>query len=114
MPFVTGVFFWSDGFSRDGGAINNLGHLTVADSVLANKSASFGGAIASVSSVVDVPILALFNTIVSGNTANMTDGGFWNDGLLKFSRVTFADNASSGVQEAGIWNVGDLREHDQS
>ncbi len=91
-----------------------VGSNDVADSVLANNSASFGGAIASVSSVVDVPTLALSNTTVSGNTANMTGGGFWNDGLLKFSRVTFADNASPGVQEAGIRNLGDLRKHDQS
>ncbi len=80
-----------------GGAIYNLGLLTVTDSTLSGNSASFGGGIGNYGE------LELDGCTLSDNTASDYGGGIFNDNLLTMSNCTLSGNTTSGYG-GGIFN----------
>jgi len=89
--------------SSGGGGIANHGALTIADSVVANSSASDGGGIFS-----DGDTLTLTNTTVSGNTSTSSGGGiFIGGGIAQITGSTISGNTIS-TRGAGIFNDGAL------
>jgi hypothetical protein len=86
-----------------GGAILNLGTLTVAGcTVSKNTASSNGGGIANSGSDT---VLTVKNSTVSGNTATINyGGGLFNEaGMVTVSGSTLSGNVA-GFQGAGLWN----------
>ena len=96
----------SDGFaSRSaGGAIDNLGTLTLTDSTVSGNTAEYGGGI------LNDGDLTLVNSTVSGNTAAQSGGGIanFNDpgDTAKIENSTIAGNTASGGTGGGIFGAG--------
>ena len=75
----------------DGGAIYNIGILTVSTSILSgNSSSDDGGAIYS-----NVGTLTVNNSTLSGNSANTDGGAIYNLSTMTVSNSTFSGNATS-------------------
>ncbi len=80
---------WKDGEWSAGGAICNLGALSVSESQFSQNQAEFGGAIASVGAVT------ISESEFSGNAANGGGAIFnWDGGALTIMASDFADNTA--------------------
>jgi hypothetical protein len=92
-----------DGFSPEGGGIDNEGTLTISNSTISGNSAkATGGGIEN-----DSGTLTISNSTMSGNstTANGPGGGIYNDGTLTISNSTLSSNFTfSGGPGGGIYN----------
>jgi len=85
----------------DGGAIINVGTLTLTDAVVMDSVAGLdGGGISNGGS------LTLVNTLVTGNDASGEGGGIWNTGDLTLTNSTIKNNSSTWG--GGIASVGTL------
>jgi CSLREA domain-containing protein len=85
-----------------GGAIYNLGPLTVTNSTLSNNSAAnYGGAI------YNLRPLTVINSTFSGNSAGANGGGISSSGTLTVTNSTFSGN-SAGANGGGISSLGTL------
>jgi len=80
----------------DGGAIANLGALTLSNDLLDYNHATNGGAIWNAGS------LALWSTTLRDNTATGVGGAIRNDGQLSLSNCMVVDNYANAA--AGIYN----------
>lgn len=96
----------TNGFStEDGGAIQNLGRLTITDSTISNSEAVRGAGIVN----YENGRLTVIRSTVSGNTASTDGGGIYN----RRGRVTLIDSTLSGNAAAptggnggGIYSLG--------
>lgn len=89
-----------NGSGLNGGAILNLGILTVANcSITDNQAASLGGAIFSSGTIT------LLASTISNNAAALVGGAVLNRGTLTVSESTIADNTANDVG-GGIGNEG--------
>ena len=88
-----------------GGGINNLGTLTVTNSIVSGNTAGGGGGI------INLGTLTLTNSRVSGNTASDGDGGgIYNFSNMNVTNSTISGNTTSGTfaSGGGIHNFGDM------
>lgn len=89
----------TDGFSADdGGAIQNLGVLTLTDCTISNSEAVRGAGIVN----YENGRLTLIRSTVSGNTASTDGGGIYN----RRGRVTLIDTTVSGNAAAPTQGIG--------
>ncbi len=90
----SGVIAAVSGLTMTGGGIGgiqNLGTLTVADSVIMNNAAPlFGGGIFNAPGAS----LLVSRTTISGNTADYAGGGVWNEGTAVIADSTLSGNTS--------------------
>ncbi len=98
----------SDGGADGGGAVENWGQLTVANSTFSSNSAitadglgGLGGAISN----YGVGKLTVANSTFSVNRAGFGGGAIFNGGKLTVTNSSFSDNSSSGDGGA-IFSVG--------
>ena len=85
----------------DGGAIVNIGTLTLTDTVVMDSVAGLNGG-----GISNGGKLTLVNTTVTGNDASGEGGGIWNTGDLTLTDSTITNNSSSWG--GGIATVGTL------
>jgi hypothetical protein len=91
----------SGGNTNDGGAINNLGTLSVANAVFSGKAAQWGGGIANNPGAV----LQVSNSTCTGGFSANGGGGIYNGGgQLTASGDTFSNN--HGQFGGGILSIG--------
>lgn len=91
--FLNGLTVTDGASPDDGGAIQNLGALTVTDGTVSGSHASDGAGIANFENAR----LTLIRSTVSGNTASEDGGGIYNRG----GRLTGIDSTVSGNTAAG-------------
>ncbi len=99
-----------DNSAQDGGAISNGGELTITNSAFRNNSAENGGAINNHEGTVTI-----VNSTFSNNSATRTDryggqgGAIFNVGRLTITNSTFSNNSTKKISSGGaIFNVGRL------
>ena len=85
----------------DGGAIVNIGTLTLIDAVVMDSVAGLNGG-----GISNNGKLTLVNTVVTGNDAGGEGGGIWNAGDFTLTRSTVHNNSST--MGGGISSVGTL------
>ncbi|MFZ1640435.1 MAG: Calx-beta domain-containing protein [Candidatus Contendobacter sp.] len=96
----------SSGSGNNGGAIDNQGALTVANSTLSGNRASYGGGIHNSSTGA----LTVTNSTLSGNVGTVFGGGIYNPGAtgaLTVTNSTLSGNRAT-YYGGGIYNVGTL------
>lgn len=82
-----------------GGAIHNLGSLSLTNSIVSNSQANWGGGIATAGSLV------LSGSTVFDNTSDSA-GGIYNGGTLTITNSTISSNTADNA--GGIYNEGAL------
>ena len=99
-----------DNSAQDGGAISNGGELTITNSAFRSNSAENGGAINNHEGTVTIA-----NSTFSNNSATRTDryggqgGAIFNVGRLTITNSTFSNNSTKKISSGGaIFNVGRL------
>ena len=94
--------------TADGGAIYDLGTVTLTDSTVSGNSASAGGGIENTGPVI------LTNSTMSGNSASYWGGGIMNDmATVTLTNSTVSGNSATGMsfgggQGGGVINFGTL------
>src|SRR5579859_641787 len=84
-----------------GGAVTNLGALTItASTLLSNTSLGGGGAISNTG------MLVILNTTLGANASGGAGGALFNNGQAKLNFVTLADNSAAG--DGGLITTGVL------
>ena len=87
----------------DGGAIVNVGTLTLTDSIVSGSVAGLDGG-----GISNTGTLTLVNTTVIDNEATGEGGGIWNTGDLTLTNSTIRSNGSSwggGIASIGTMNM---------
>ncbi len=86
-----------------GGAIRNLGHLTLSNSVLVSNTAQSQGG-----SVYNTGVMSIAHTLIDASTALGSGGGIRNAGTLTLDTSLVTHNSASGGSGGGIRNTGGL------
>lgn len=95
---LTGSTLADNRAASDGGAIRNAGNLTIGSTTIAgNTSDGLGGGISSLGP------LEIFNSTISGNTAhgNLGGGLYHQNGTATLTNVTIAKNSATGITASG-------------
>jgi CSLREA domain-containing protein len=101
---LSGVTVRNGGRNDDGGGIsNNLGTITLTNSIVSGNSARGGGGIFNTSATGGT--ITLSNSTVSGNSATGDGGGIFNGSRLTLNNSTVSGNTSSS-SGGGIFNNG--------
>jgi hypothetical protein len=82
----------------NGGAVFNVGNLSVSESVFTGNDSSQGGGISNSAGGT----LAVTDSTFSGNTVQNSGGGIYNRGTATIARTTFSGN--NGREGAGAYN----------
>ena len=96
---LTGVAMVNNLAEAQGGAIFNIGTLSMNKNTLAGNTALMGGALAN----GGTGTATLINTTVSGNAASVKGGGLINDGVMTATSITVTANTSG--EGGGISNT---------
>ncbi|MFI5455435.1 MAG: beta strand repeat-containing protein [Isosphaerales bacterium] len=86
---LTDDTFADNSASFDGGGVSNYGRATFTNDTFANNSAYLGGGIANQGTAT------LINATIAGNAATVA-GGVWNDATAALDNTIVANNASGG------------------
>ncbi|MCX7422060.1 MAG: hypothetical protein NT013_21310 [Planctomycetia bacterium] len=92
------------GLSGQGGAINNLGSLTLYDCHVFENSAFGGGG----GGIANSGNLTIFNSTISQNFCQSEGGGIKNDGILNMQNSTISANGTGYGDGGGIRSTGQM------
>ncbi len=90
-----------------GGAIRNLGNLTINRSTIAGSRAEYDGGGISNHGVMVINDSTVFANTIEGGSEPVSGGGIYNEGSLTISNSTISGNTSSN-DGGGIGNIGTL------
>ncbi len=96
------AFGGEGGGGRGGGLFNEVGQVTILDSMITNNSADFGGAVSNSAGSVRIQ-----QSTISNNNGGFDGGGIYNAGSLQVRNSTLSGN-SSFADGGGIYNTGNV------